>query len=205
MESISITGSKRKSLGKADAKAARLAGLVPCIVYGGKTEVSVEVDEREFIKVLNTPNQYIVKLDVDGTNYDVVLKAVQYHPVTDRIVHADFQELSGREVKMTLPILTKGQSKGVLAGGKLRVVRRNVKVQGLPEKMPSFIELDITNLRIGKAIKIGDLKFPGITFLADENQIIVAVRMKRGALMEGTEEEAEATAEGVEAEEAAAE
>ncbi len=134
-----------------------------------------------------------------------MLKAVQYHPVTDRIVHADFQELTGREVKMTLPILTKGQSKGVLAGGKLRVVRRNVKVQGLPEKMPSFIELDITNLRIGKAIKISDLKFPGITFLADENQIIVAVRMKRGALMEGTEEEAEATAEGVEAEEAAAE
>jgi large subunit ribosomal protein L25 len=206
MESISITGSKRKSLGKADAKAARLAGLVPCIVYGGKTEISVEVDEREFKKVLNTPNQYIVNLDVDGTTYPVVLKAVQYHPVSDRIVHADFQELSGREVKMTLPILTKGQSKGVLSGGQLRVVRRNVKVQGLPEKMPSFIELDITNLRIGKAIKVGDLKFPGITFLADENQIIVAVRMKRGALVDTEEAEGdEAVSEGAEAEEAASE
>lgn len=205
MESISITGSKRKSLGKADAKAARLAGLVPCIVYGGKSEFSVQIDEREFKKVLNTPNQYIVNLEVEGTTYNVILKAVQFHPVSDSIVHADFQELAGREVKMTLPILTKGQSKGVLSGGRLRIVRRNVKVQGLPEKMPSFIELDITNLRIGKAIKIGDLKIPGITFLADDNQIIVAVRMKRGALVEDTgDDEAEATEEGADAPEAEA-
>ncbi len=205
MESISISGSKRKSLGKADAKAARNEGLVPCIVYGGKEEVHVQIDERAFNKLVFTPDQYIVNLDVDGTAYSVILKAIQYHPVTDRIIHVDFQELAGRAVKMTLPILTKGQSKGVLAGGRLRVVRRNVKVQGLPEKMPSTIELDISGLGIGKSIKIGDLKIPGITFLADDNQIIVAVRMKRGALIEseveGAEAEAgaEATAEGGEA------
>jgi len=210
MESISISGSKRKSLGKADAKAVRNAGLVPCIVYGGKEEVHVQIDERAFNKLVFTPDQYLVNLDVDGTGYNVIMKAIQYHPLTDRIIHVDFQELAGRPVKMTLPILTKGQSKGVLAGGRLRIVRRNVKVQGLPEDMPSFIELDISNLRIGKSIKIGDLKIPGITFLADDNQIIVAVRMKRGALVEEAEETeegaegAEATAEGAEATEAAA-
>ena len=173
MESISITGSKRKSLGKADAKVARRAGLVPCIVYGGKEETHIQIDERLFKKLVYTPNQYIVNLDIDGTAISAILKAIQFHPVTDKIVHVDFQEITGRPVKITLPILTKGQSKGVLAGGRLRVVRRNVKVQGLPKDMPSIIELDIANLAIGKAIKIGDLDIPGVTFLADDNQIIV--------------------------------
>ena len=198
MESISITGSKRKSLGKADAKVARRAGLVPCIVYGGKEETHIQIDERLFKKLVYTPNQYIVNLDIDGTAISAILKAIQFHPVTDKIVHVDFQEITGRPVKITLPILTKGQSKGVLAGGRLRVVRRNVKVQGLPKDMPSIIELDIANLAIGKAIKIGDLDIPGVTFLADDNQIVVAVRMKRGAMVELGDEEGEegATEEG---------
>ena len=198
MESITITGSKRKSLGKADAKAARRAGLVPCIVYGGKEETHIQIDERLFKKLVYTPNQYIVNLDIDGTAISAILKAIQFHPVTDKIVHVDFQEITGRPVKITLPILTKGQSKGVLAGGRLRIVRRNVKVQGLPKDMPSIIELDIANLAIGKAIKIGDLDIPGVTFLADDNQIIVAVRMKRGAMVELGDEEGEegATEEG---------
>jgi large subunit ribosomal protein L25 len=205
MESISITGSKRKSLGKADAKVARRAGLVPCIVYGGKEETHIQIDERLFKKLVYTPNQYIVNLDIDGTSISAILKAIQFHPVTDRIVHVDFQEITGRQVKITLPILTKGQSKGVLAGGRLRIVRRNVKVQGLPKDMPSIIELDIADLAIGKSIKIGDLDIPGVTFLADDNQIIVAVRMKRGAMVEGEEAEGE-EAEGEAAEgEAAAE
>ncbi|MCB9190844.1 MAG: 50S ribosomal protein L25 [Flavobacteriales bacterium] len=205
MESISITGSKRKSLGKADAKALRNEGLVPCIIYGGKEEVHVQIDERAFNQLIFTPNQYIANIDVDGQTYATILKDVQYHPLTDRIVHVDFQELVGRPVKTTLPIHTKGQARGVLAGGRLRVVRRDVRVQGLPEEMPSLIELDITNLRIGKAIKIGDLKVPGVEFLADPNQIVVAVRMKRGALVEDEEEETEEGAEGAEGAEATAE
>lgn len=204
MESITITGSKRKSLGKADAKAARRAGLVPCIVYGGKEEVHFEVDERKFSKLVYTPTQYIVNLEIDGTTVSTIMKAIQFHPVTDRIVHVDFQELIGNPVKLTLPILTKGQAKGVLNGGRLRVVRRNVKVQGLPKDMPSIIELDIADLAIGKAIKIGDLNLPGVTFLADENQIIVAVRMKRGAMVEDEDEEGEGE-EGEEGAEGSAE
>lgn len=204
MESISITGSKRKSLGKADAKALRKEGLVPCIIYGGKEEVHVQIDERQFNQLIYTPNQYIVNVDVDGETYSTILKDIQYHPLTDRIVHVDFQELVGRPVKTTLPIITVGQAKGVLNGGRLRKVRRDVKVLGKPEDMPTFIELDITNLRIGKAIKIGDLNVPGVEFLADPNQIVVAVRMKRGAVVDDEEEEGEEGAEG-ESGEAAAE
>ncbi|MFT5900881.1 MAG: large subunit ribosomal protein L25, partial [Bacteroidia bacterium] len=109
----------------------------------------------------------------------------------------------GQQIRLTLPILTKGQSSGVLAGGRLRIVRRNVKVQGLPKDMPSIIELDIADLAIGKSIKIADLDIPGVTFLADESQIIVAVRMKRGALVEDEEGEGEEGAEGAEGEEGA--
>jgi large subunit ribosomal protein L25 len=197
MESISITGSKRKSLGKADAKALRNEGLVPCIIYGGKEEVHVQIDERAFNQLIYTPNQYIVNVDVDGETYSTILKDIQYHPLTDRIVHVDFQELVGRPVKTTLPIITTGQARGVLNGGRLRKVRRDVKVLGKPEDMPSFIELDITNLRIGKAVKIGDLNVPGVEFLADPNQIVVAVRMKRGAMVDDEdEEEGEEGAEG---------
>lgn len=200
MESLSIKGSKRKSLGKADAKALRNEGLVPCIIYGGKEEVHIQIDEREFNPVIYTPNQYILNVEVDGETYSTILKDIQYHPLTDRIVHADFQELVGRPVKTTLPIITVGQAVGVLNGGRLRKVRRDVKVQGLPKDMPSFIEIDIANLKIGKAIKIGDLEIPGVTFLADPNQIIVAVRMKRGALVDEEEDEGEEGAEGEEGE-----
>lgn len=200
MESISITGSKRKSLGKADAKALRKEGLVPCIIYGGKEEVHVQIDERAFNKLVYTPNQYIVNLEIDGATISTILKDIQFHPLTDRIVHVDFQELAGRPIKTTLPIITSGQAKGVLNGGRLRKVRRDVKVIGLPKDMPSTIDIDISDLKIGKAIKIGDLNIPGVTFLADPNQIIVAVRMKRGAMVEDDDEEEEgAEGEGGEA------
>jgi large subunit ribosomal protein L25 len=197
MESISITGSKRKSVGKADAKALRKEGLVPCIIYGGKEEVHIQIDERAFNKLVYTPNQYIVNLEIDGATISTILKDIQFHPLTDRIVHVDFQELAGRPIKTTLPIITTGQAKGVLNGGRLRKVRRDVKVIGLPKDMPSTIEIDISDLKIGKAIKIGDLSIPGVEFLADPNQIIVAVRMKRGAVVEDDdEEEGEEGAEG---------
>ena len=204
MESISITGSKRKSLGKADAKALRKEGLVPCIIYGGKEEVHVQIDERAFNKLVYTPNQYIVNLEIDGATISTILKDIQFHPLTDRIVHVDFQELAGRPIKTTLPIITSGQAKGVLNGGRLRKVRRDVKVIGLPKDMPSTIDIDISDLKIGKAIKIGDLNIPGVEFLADPNQIIVAVRMKRGAMVEDDDEEGEEGTDG-EGGEAAAE
>lgn len=203
MESITIKGSKRKSLGKADAKALRREGLVPCIVYGGDENIHVQIDERGFKKLVYTPNQYIVNLDLDGETVSVVLKAIQFHPVTDHIVHVDFQQLTGRPIKMTIPILVKGQAIGVLNGGRLRKVRRNIRVQGLPKDMPSVIDLDITDLKIGAAIKIGDLDFPGVEFLSDPDQVIVAVRIKRGAMEDEVEEEEEVDLEAMTDEERA--
>jgi large subunit ribosomal protein L25 len=205
MESISIKGSVRKSLGKADAKALRNQGLVPCIVYGGEENIHFNVDEREFNKLINTPKAYIVNVDIDGKEYATVIKDTQFHPLTDRVLHVDFQLLlPGKAVKLSLPVNTTGVSRGVLNGGKLQQVLRRAKVSGVPSELPDFVTIDITKLKIGQSVKVKEVSIPNVTFLENENQIIVAVKAKRGAkLDDGDEEEtaegAEAVAEGTEA------
>lgn len=203
MESISITGSVRKSLGKADAKILRREGLVPCIIYGGAENIHFQLDERAFNKLINTPQVYIVNVELDGKTYAAIIKDVQFHPLTDRVVHVDFQLLApGKAVKLSLPIRTVGTSRGVLSGGKLQQVLRRAKVSGEPSQLPDFITLDITKLRIGQSIKVKDVKIAGLNFLENENQILVAVKAKRGAKLDdsGDEEESdEAPAENAEA------
>lgn len=206
MESISIKGSVRKSLGKADAKALRNQGRVPCIVYGGEENIHFNLDEREFNKLINTPKAYIVNIDLDGKDYAAVIKDTQFHPLTDRVLHVDFQLLiPGKAVKLSLPVNTAGVSRGVLNGGKLQQVLRRAKVTGVPAELPDFITIDITKLRIGQSVKVKEVSIPNVNFLENENQIIVAVKAKRGAKLDddGDEEEsaegAEAKAEGAEA------
>lgn len=210
MESISITGSVRKSLGKADAKVLRREGLVPCIIYGGEENIHFQVDERAFNKLINTPSAYIVNVDLDGKTYASIIKDVQFHPLTDRVIHVDFQLLlENRPVKLTLPVRTEGVSPGVLNGGKLQQVLRRAKVSGVPAKLPDFITINIGKMKIGHSVKVKDIKIAGVTFLENENQILVSIKAKRGAKLDDADdtetEGAEAPAEGVETAEAAAE
>jgi large subunit ribosomal protein L25 len=210
MESISITGSVRKSLGKADAKVLRREGLVPCIIYGGEENIHFQVDERAFNKLINTPNAYIVNVDLDGKTYASIIKDVQFHPLTDRVIHVDFQLLlANRPVKLTLPVRTEGVSPGVLNGGKLQQVLRRAKVSGVPAKLPDFITINIGKMKIGHSVKVKDIKIAGVTFLENENQILVSIKAKRGAKLDDADdteaEGAEAPAEGAETAEAAAE
>lgn len=207
MESISITGSVRKSLGKADAKVLRREGLVPCIIYGGEENIHFQVDERAFNKLINTPSVYIVNVELDGKTYASIIKDMQFHPLSDKVLHVDFQLLiPGKAVKMSLPVRTEGVSRGVLNGGKLQQVLRRAKVSGVPTELPDFITIDITKLRIGQSVKVKDLNIKGVTFLENENQILVAVKAKRGANLDDADEEeaGEAVAEGAEGAEAPA-
>ncbi len=208
MESISITGSVRKSLGKADAKVLRKEGLVPCIIYGGAENIHFQLDERAFNKLINTPQSYIVNVELDGKVYASIIKDVQFHPLSDRVIHVDFQLLApGKAVKLTLPIRTEGVSRGVLNGGKLQQVLRRAKVSGVPSELPDFITIDITKLRIGQSVKVKDVKIKGVTFMENENQILVAIKAKRGAKLDdsGDDEEEAAEAPAEESAEAAAE
>jgi large subunit ribosomal protein L25 len=208
MESISLIGEVRKSLGKADAKAARKAGNVPCIIYGGKENVHFTADSRKFKKLIYTPNVYVVKVEVEGKTYETIMKDVQYHPITDHILHVDFQLLSERPVLIHLPVRLEGTPIGVRNGGKLVLNLRTLMVKCDPRKVGDAMLIDVEKLRIGRSIKVGELTLENGIIMDRADSVVVAVKAKRGAIDEDEEEEG-ATEEGAEGgedkEEAAAE
>lgn len=201
MESISLIGEVRKSLGKADAKAARRAGNVPCIIYGGEETVHFTADSRKFKKLVYTPNVYVVKVEVDGKTYETIMKDVQFHPISDLILHVDFQLLTDRPVLVNLPIRLEGTALGVRNGGKLAMPLRSLKVKCDPRKLGDAMIIDVEKLRIGQSIKVAELTLENGTIMNREDNVVVAVRAKRGAVDEDEEEEEEGEegAEGAEA------
>ena len=206
MESISLIGEVRKSLGKADAKAARKAGNVPCIIYGGEENVHFTADSRKFKKLIYTPNVYIVNVEVDGKTYETIMKDVQYHPITDAILHVDFQLLTDRPVLVNLPVRLNGTPLGVRNGGKLALPLRSLKVKGDPRKLGDAMFIDVEKLRIGQSIKVAELTLENGTIMNREDNVVVAIKAKRGAIDEDEEdEEGEEGAEGAEGAEASAE
>lgn len=192
MKSITIQGAKRESVGKKSTRALRNAELVPCVVYGGKEPISFSTEEKAFTNLVYTPDAHTVELVIDGENIPAVLQDIQFHPVTDKILHADFYQLSDdKPVVMEVPVKFTGRAKGVVAGGVLRESFRKVKLKSLPANLPDCVEVDVTPLEIGNKIYIGDLKKENYTFMHPDNAVIVAVKTSRNAMQEETEEEAE--------------
>ena len=180
MKSIALQGNKRADRGTTDAKALRNAEKIPAVLYGGKENTHFTVNEIQFGKIINSPNVYFVNLDVDGSTHRAIIKDVQFHPVTDKVLHIDFLEVEeGKAITVNLPIKLTGASKGVLAGGKLRVVTRRLKVRGLAEALPEFITIDITPLKIGQSIKVENISVDGLTLLDAANAVVVAVKRSR--------------------------
>jgi len=193
MKKVSLSGSVRKNVGKKDAKLIRREGLVPAVLYGNKEQTHFALKEVDIKKLVFTPNVYIVELDIDGKKADGIIKEVQMHPVTDRILHVDFQEVvDGKEVKIEIPVNITGLSVGVKNGGKLRQNFRKLKAVALVDKLPDTIDVDVTNLKIGGKIRVGDIDIEGVSFLNPESAVVVAVQMARGAKVVTDEEEEEA-------------
>ncbi len=193
MKSVALKGNKRTERGSTDANSLRKLEKIPAVLYGGKENIHFSVDEIPFGKVINSPNVYFVDLNIDGTVTRSIIKEVQFHPVTDKILHVDFLEVvPGKVVTLTLPIKVTGTSKAVIAGGKLRTVTRRLRVKGLAETLPEFITIDITSLGMGQSIKVGDLKVNGLSFLDASNAVVVAIKMSRAAISASTDGETEA-------------
>ncbi len=200
MKTVALSGNKRAERGSSNAKTQRKEERIPCVIYGGKENVHFTVNEVLFSKLINTPEVFFIDLDVEGAKFKAIIKEVQYHPVTDRPMHVDFLEVSeDKAVTVKLPIKLSGNARGVLNGGKLRTVTRRLTVNGLPSALPENIELDITNLRIGQAIKVGEIEKEGLTFLDAGNAVVVAIKRSRVAVAEEDEEEGEEGEEGAEA------
>lgn len=208
MKSIALKGNKRTDRGSSDAKSLRKEDKIPAVLYGGKESIHFMVDEIPFGKIIHSPNVYFVDLNIDGTTVRSIIKEVQFHPVTDKVLHVDFLEIvAGKPVTVMLPIKVTGTSEGVISGGKLRTVTRKLRVRGLAESLPEVITVDITRLKIGQSIKVGEIKVNGLALLDSPNAVVVAVKMSRAAVASVTDEEeaaADATTEAV-ATEAAAE
>jgi len=207
MKKVSLSGSPRENVGKKDAKQVRAAGMVPAVLYGGDKQIPFSLNAIAFGKYVYTPEVYIFEIDVDGTTYKAILKDLQFHPVNDKIIHADFLQLvDDKPVKMELPVRITGSSVGVRNGGRLGVNFRRIKVNGVPDNFPDVIELDITKLRIGQALRVKDLSMEGITVLHDPEAVVVSVSRARGAVEDAEEsEEGEEGAEAGEAKVASAE
>jgi large subunit ribosomal protein L25 len=185
MKSVAMSGSLRANVGKKDAKALRVKGLVPCVLYGGAEQVRFAVDERAFKNVYYTPDVNTVEIDVEGKKLIGILKEVQLHPVTDRILHADFLEVvSGKDTTVSLPVVFEGTSPGVRAGGKLIRKMRKLSVRGPIEKMPDQITIGIEKLEIGDTVFVSDMNIDGLSFLDKPNSTIVTVRVTRNVAEE---------------------
>jgi len=184
MKSITIKGSERESVGKSATKAVRDAGLVPCVIYGGDQPVHFAADERAFKGLVYTPNAHTVVVELDnGKKIDAILQDIQFHPVSDKILHIDFYQLKDdREIIMEVPVKIVGKSKGVMSGGTLRLNQRRLKVKALPKNLPDFVEADITELDMGNKLYVTKLPVDNFKLMHPDNTVVCQVKISRAAM-----------------------
>jgi large subunit ribosomal protein L25 len=182
MKKFQIKGTARQAIGKKDCKALRAQDLVPCVIYGGEKVVHFQAHENEFRKLVYTPKVYQTEIDVDGTVYNAFLQALQFHPVTDKLLHIDF--LESREnvpVRLEIPVRLDGYAKGIQQGGRLKSNLRTLKAKGFPKDFPDEIVIDVTELNISESIRVMDVKVPGIEILNAKSVPVATVMVTRAA------------------------
>jgi large subunit ribosomal protein L25 len=195
MKTIEIRGSFRKELGKKDSKQIRKDGNVPCVIYDTEKNLHFYAHENSFQKLVYTHEAHLVKLLIDDQVINAVLHDMQFHPVTDKIIHADFMKIfDHKPVVINVPVTITGDAAGVKAGGKLIVKKRHLKVKGLTEHLPEDLVVDVTELKIHHSIKVGDLAYDKIELLDPKITTVVSVATSRVALKTEEEEAAEAAA-----------
>jgi large subunit ribosomal protein L25 len=193
MKTIEIKGSFRSELGKKSSREIRKAGNVPCVIYGKEQNLHFQAPEISFKNLIYTPEAHLVDLNLDNKVHKAVLKDVQYHPVSDRILHADFIEVfDDKPVVINIPIKVTGDSVGVIAGGKLNIKKRSLKVKGLPTDLPEHLQIDITDLKIHDSVKVGDISFDKIELLDPKRLMVLTIATSRVAAKTETEIAAEA-------------
>ena len=183
MKSITIKGSERESVGKAATRAARNAGMVPCVLYGGDQPVHFTAEEKDFKNLVYTPNVHTVVIDLNGKTFNAILQDIQFHPVSDKILHMDFYQLhEDKEITMEVPVKVVGNSKGVMAGGVLRLNQRKLKVRALPANLPDYVEADISELEMGNKLYVTKLPVDNYKLLHPDNTVVAQVKISRAAM-----------------------
>ena len=201
MKTFALGASVRET-NKIANRALRNQGKVPCVLYGGEKQVYFSAKENDLNKLVNTPDVYLLNIDIEGESFQAILQDIQFHPLTDRIIHIDFlQVFDNKEVTVNIPINFIGTPIGVRNGGNLLVRKRAIRTRAIPANLPDAIDINIEELKIGKFLYIGDIRDERYTFLAGDKSVIVGVKTARGAVEDEEEEESteEGAAEGADA------
>ena len=196
MKTLAINVKERQSAGKTSTRALRNQGNVPCVLYGGEKQVTFYAHENDFRKLVYTPDTFVVELSIDGTITRAIMQDIQFHPVTDKILHIDFLEVfADKAITVSVPVILEGVSPGVKNGGNLMFRRSKIITKGLVANLPNSIELNIEHLNIGMFTYIKDITIEGCELVAPGNSVVVGVKTAR-AVVEEEETEVEEVAEG---------
>ena len=182
MKTFELNGTVRTDLGKKATKADRVAENVPCVLYGVTENVHFTATNGDLRKLIYTPEVYVVDLNIDGKKSKAIMKALQFHPVTDKVLHIDFLQLTtDKPVVIELPVKLEGLAEGVKAGGKLSLEVRKLKVKGLYTQFPENIVIDVTELGLGKSIQVGKVSVKNLEILNNKNAVVAQVKLTRAA------------------------
>ena len=189
MKTLAISVTKREKVGKSSTRALRNQGNVPCVLYGGEKQVAFFAHANDFRKLVYTPDTYLVELDINGVKTKAVMQDIQFHPVSENILHIDFLEVfDEKPVRVSLPVILEGIAIGVRNGGNLLFRRPKIITKGLVANLPDAITLNIEHLKIGMFLYIRDIDIDGVEFLAPPNSVVVGVKTARTAIQDDTEE-----------------
>ena len=190
MKEINLTGQLRSDLGKKASKSLRKEGLIPCNMYGiattdGKPSAfSFTVPMTELRKLIYTPHSYLVNLTVDGKLHTAILKEIQFHPVTDAVLHVDFLEVNEEKpITIGLPVKLVGLAQGIRDGGRMSLSLRKLNVKAPYKSLPEHLDVDVTALTIGKSIKVGQLSYEGLELITGKDVVVCSIKMTRAASM----------------------
>lgn len=203
MKEINVSGQKRKDLGKKASKALRKEGLVPCNLYGstrekGKpTALAFTSPMSELRKLVYTPHIYVINLQIDGETHTSILKELQFDSVTDALLHVDFFEVNDQKpITIGIPIKLEGLAQGVRDGGRMNISIRKINVTAPYQQIPEHLNIDVTNLKLGKSIKVGELSFEGLQLATSKDVVVCSVKMTRQTSSIATEASADGADEG---------
>ena len=183
MKTVALTGELRSTLGSKDSRALRNEGKVPCVLYGGGDHIHFFIYSPDFKNLVYTPNMYKVQLTIEGKKYLAILQDMQFHPVNESIIHADFLAVDDKKVvTVSIPVKVEGNSPGVRAGGKLIQKIQRLKVKGLISNIPDSVNLNISELDLGQSIKVKNITLDNIEILDSKDNAVVSVKMTRNVV-----------------------
>lgn len=189
MKEITVAGQKRTDLGKKASKLLRKEGMIPCNLYGEAVEdgkpvaLAFACPFTELRKIIYTPHTYVAKLEIDGEAHTAIMKEIQFHPVTDAPLHVDFLEVNDQKpITIAIPVKLNGLAQGVRDGGRMNLSIRKISVVAPYQQIPEHLDIDVTNLRIGKSIKVGDLNFEGLQMATSKDVVVCSIKMTRNAM-----------------------